>query len=348
MNVCCSCLCFCFQYFLLAQVMVVCVGLVGTGYAARVRAEALLADGRSRLVSVAGRELERATVFALRYGISAAECWQQLVTADGIDVVVVSTVSSLHGAVVEAALHAGKHVVVEYPLSLDLDQAYRLVASAEARGLLLHVEHIELLGGLHRAMQAYLSRIGTPTYVSYRTINPQHPAPQKWTYHRDLFGFPFCGALSRVNRMTHLFGRVKQVSCCTRRVLGSDTDYFRSILSSGRLEFDSGVVAELTYGKGESWWVKRRDVEVQGSMGAIAFVGNTGTLTTAQGTEDIAVAPRKGLFRKDTQAFLDYLTEGVPLYVSTYESVYALAVGDALKRSSIGEKPVSLEDADVD
>ncbi|MEL6604102.1 MAG: Gfo/Idh/MocA family oxidoreductase [Cyanobacteria bacterium J06614_10] len=325
--------------------MVIRVGLVGTGYAARVRAEALVADERSQLVCVAGRTPERSDAFAARYGISAVQRWQQLVTDDGIDVVVVCTVSSLHGAVVEAALGAGKHVVVEYPLSLELAQAYRLVARAASQGLLLHVEHIELLGGLHLAMQAYLPRIGTPTYVSYRTINPQHPAPRKWTYHSELFGFPFCGALSRVHRMTQLFGRVRRVTCCTRRVPSDDdADYLKSILSSGRLQFESGVVAELTYGKGEGWWVKRRDVEVQGSMGAIAFVGNAGTLTTAQGTEPIAIAPRKGLFLKDTQAVLDYLTAGTPLYVSPHESVYALAVGDALRRASVSGKTVCLDD----
>ncbi len=318
-------------------------GLVGTGYAAKVRAEALLADERSQLIYVSGRQ--KTPLFASRYGIQPLVNWQQLVAHDVIDVVVVATVSALHGEIVEAALRAGKHVVVEYPLSLNLDQARQLMDLAIAQNLLLHVEHIELLGGLHVAMRSHLSRIGTPSYVSYRTLNPQNPAPAKWTYNRDLFGFPFCGALSRVHRLTNLFGRVSKVDCCTRSVSSEvDPAYFRSVLSSARLQFESGVVAELTYGKGENLWVHRREIEVQGSLGALAFVRNEGTLTTADGVEAIAVAPRKGLFVKDTSAVLDYLIEGKPLYVSAAESVYALSVGDALRRASERGETVLLPD----
>lgn len=317
------------------------VGIVGTGYAAKARVEALLADGRSQPLLVAG--YRHTAAFAEKYGLQAMESWPQLVDDARIDLVVVANVSSLHGDVVEAALNAGKSVVVEYPLSLDLSQAERLVRLALDRGLLLHVEHIELLGGLHVAMREHLPAVGLPGYVSYRTLNPQQPAPTKWTYRRDLFGFPFCGALSRVHRLTHLFGQVERVDCCTRIDSSqADSRYFKGILSSARLQFDCGLIAELTYGKGENLWVRRRDVEVQGSLGALAFVGNEGTITTAEGEKAIAVAPRKGLFVKDTEMVLDYLTDGTPLYVSAAESLYALRVGDALRRASDSGETVCL------
>ncbi len=323
--------------------MTIRAGLVGTGYAARVRAEALLADRRSQLLMVTGRDFNRVCKFADSYGLQPLDGWAQLVCSPAIDLVVVATVSALHGDVVEAALTAGKHVVVEYPLSLDLAQAKRLLVLAEEQDVLLHVEHIELLGGLHTAMRSHLPKIGTPYYVNYRTLNPQHPAPQKWTYREDLFGFPFCGALSRVHRMTTLFGPVQSVECCTRTVRDAvDPSFFKSILSSGRLRFECGVLAELTYGKGEQLWVARRDVEVQGSLGALTFVRNDGLLTTAAGTQSVTVAPRKGLFVKDTEGVLAYLTEGLPLYVSAAESVYSLWVGEALRQASEIGKTVVL------
>ena len=302
---------------------------------AKTRAGAFSEDARSHVIKVAGRFLEWAKVFAQEHSLQAAENWRSLVEAADVDLVVVATVSSLHGDVVEAALMAGKHVVVEYPLSLDLAQAERLVELAHDRDLLLHVEHIELLGGLHDAMKSYLSRIGTPTYTNYRTINIVRPAPLKWTYRFDLFGFPFCGALSRVHRLTNLFGPVAAVDCCTQAVDSKvDADYFSSVLSSARLRFECGLVAELTYGKGEGFWAGRRDVEIQGSLGALVFERNEGRLMTAEGVQAIAVPPRKGLFVKDTQAVLDYLIDGQPLYVSAQDSLYALRVGDALRRAS--------------
>jgi biliverdin reductase len=325
--------------------MVIRVGLVGTGYAAGVRAAAFRSDARSHLTLVAGHEHGWVGVeaFAQAHGLQAVKRWSQLVTDDAIDMVVVATASGLHGEVVEAALQAGKHVVVEYPLSLDLMQARRLVELAAARQVLLHVEHIELLGGLHVAMRSHLADIGIPHYVSYRTLNPQQPAPMKWTYHRALFGFPFCGALSRVHRLTNLLGAVASVSCCTHTLSNAENaDYFKSILSSARLQFENGVIAELTYGKGEALWAYHRDVEMQGSLGAMVFLGNEGKLLTADGERRIAIAPRKGLFVKDTTAVLEHLSDGSALYVSAAESVYALSVGDALRRAAESGETVYL------
>lgn len=324
--------------------MSVRVGLVGTGYAADVRALALKADTRSHLLAVAGQSIDRTSAFAERHGIASVESWLDIVNDETLDLVVVATVSALHGEVAEAALNAGKHVVVEYPLSLDLAQAERLLAIASAKNLLLHVEHIELLGGLHQAMRSHLPSIGTPSYVSYRTLNPQRPAPLKWTYQPALFGFPFCGALSRVHRLTNLFGSVRAVDCCTRVVKRvAQPSFYSSILSSGRLQFASGMIAELTYGKGEGFWAARRDVEIQGSLGSLTFVRNEGLLTTVGGTQAIEVAPRKGLFVKDTKNVLAYLCEGSSLYVSSSESVYALKVSDALRRASESGQTVSLD-----
>ncbi len=328
--------------------MVIQVGLVGTGYAAKVRAQAFQKDARSHLNQVANYQngWAHTEAFAQAYGLNAVKSWLQLVTDEAIDLVVVATASGLHGEVVEAALTAGKQVVVEYPLSLDLAQARRLVELAAARQLLLHVEHIELLGGLHVAMQTHLADIGVPSYVSYRTLNPQRPAPMKWSYHRALFGFPFCGALSRVHRLTNLLGRVASVTCCTQSISNvENANYFTSILSSARLRFENGVIAELTYGKGEGLWAYHRDIEVQGSLGAMVFVGNEGQLMTAEGARKIAIAPRKGLFVKDTTYVLDYLTQGSPLYVSAAESVYALSVGDALRRASESGETIYLNEA---
>lgn len=310
------------------------VGLVGTGYAAKARAKSFLADGRSHLIGVSGENAERTGEFADQYGMQAIDHWRQLIAEETVDLVVICTVSALHGEMVEAALETGKHVVVEYPLSLDVEQAERLVELAAQKQLLLHVEHIELLGGLHLAMRSHLSKIGKPIYVGYRTINPQDPAPKRWTYQKELFGFPFCGALSRVHRLTNLFGPVKQVSCRTRILEDADDSYFKQILSSGRLQFESGLIAEVVYGKGEGLWVYHREIEVQGDAGTLFFDRNEGALTTDKGTDVIAVEPRRGLFEKDTKGVLDHLSVGVPLYVTAAESVYALRVGDALRRAS--------------
>lgn len=58
-----------------------------------------------------------------------------------IDLVVVATPNDSHAPISRAALQAGKHVVVDKPFALHLDEARGLVEEARARGLVLSVFH---------------------------------------------------------------------------------------------------------------------------------------------------------------------------------------------------------------
>lgn len=321
------------------------VGLVGTGYAAKVRAEAFQSDPRSHLVAVAGHEPKNTATFAQSYGAATVSDWPRLIDRTDLDLIVVSTVNALHGPIVQAALEADLAVVVEYPLCLDFGQAARLVELAAKQQQFLHVEHIELLGGLHQAMQGAIAQVGTPTYASYRTLNPQHPAPAKWTYHPALFGFPLIAALSRIHRLVNLFGPVETVSCQSRFDPATEQaePYYGTCLCSARLQFRSGLIAEVTYGKGEHLWQYSRRIEVQGSRGSLVFDRDEGQLTTATGTTPVEVAPRRGLFVQDTAAVLDALTEGSSLYVSAEESLYALKVAEAARQSASSGQTIGLD-----
>ena len=309
------------------------VGLVGTGYAAKLRAETLQSDSRSHLVAVAGHTPSKTVAFCETFSAEGLFDWKELVQRQDLDLVIVSSINSEHGAIAKAALSAGKHVVVEYPLCLNPWEAEELIALAESVGKLLHVEHIELLGGLHQALRQHLSEIGTPFYARYSTINSQRPAPHKWTYHPELFGFPLSGALSRLHRMIDLFGNVATVSC-QNRYWGSETDYYTACLCAAQLRFTSGLVAEVTYGKGEIFWQASRPFEVYGEQGCLIFNGDEGHLVRGEETTPIEVGSRRGLFAKETKMVLDHLIEGTPLYVTAEASLYTLRVADAARKSA--------------
>ncbi|MBE7383978.1 MAG: Gfo/Idh/MocA family oxidoreductase [Leptolyngbya sp. SIO1E4] len=313
------------------------------------RAEALQADPRAQLVAVVGNSPEKTQAFAQTHGqtqeIAVSQTWQTLIEQAEIDLVVVCHVNQEHGAVVRSALLAGKSVVVEYPLSLSAAAAADLIALAQQQRSLLHVEHIELLGGLHQAMQAQLPYVGTPAYVRYCTTVAQHPAPQKWTYDAALFGFPLAGALSRIHRLTNLFGAVHQVSCSLQYDGVSQavpTGYFKNCRCIAQLQFRNGTMAEVLYAKGEQTWRSQRWMEVEGDRGALLFEGNGGTFISAAGSRSLEVGSRKGLFAKDTTAVLDALYDGTPLYVTPQESLYALQVAAAAEQSAQTGKTVTV------
>ncbi|HEY9641124.1 MAG TPA: Gfo/Idh/MocA family oxidoreductase [Coleofasciculaceae cyanobacterium] len=310
------------------------VGLVGTGYAAKVRAEALQADARSHLVAVAGHTPETTQAFSQTYQAEAVAAWEDLVARADLDLIVICNVNRDHGAIAHAALQTGKHVVVEYPLSLEVSEAETLIQLAARQGKLLHVEHIELLSGIHLAIKEQMAAIGTPFYVRYTSLNPQHPAPQKWTYHRQLFGFPLIGALSRLHRLTDLFGQVSSVSCQARFWENAPSDFYTTCICTAQLRFVSGLVAEVIYGKGEALWQGDRTLHIHGERGALLVDGEQGKLVTAQETLELNLGSRRGLFAKDTDMVLDYLTTGAPLYITPERSLQSLRVADAARRSA--------------
>lgn len=325
------------------------IGLVGTGYAAKLRAETLVAEprwkdaaGASPLVAIASHSLEKATEFSQPYGAEPMASWQELVQREDLTLIIISTINRDHGAIARAALKAGKHVVVEYPLALDVAEARDLIALAAQQKKLLHVEHIELLSGIHQALKKALPEIGTPFYARYSNINPQRPAPQKWTYQPDLFGFPLIGALSRIHRMTNLFGQVSSVSCEARYwsnassapVSSSLAEPYTSCLCTAQLRFANGLVAEVIYSKGEALWKAERSLTIHGERGGLLMDGEAGTLVTADATLSLDMGSRRGLFLKDTTQVMEHLLEGKPLYVTPDDSLYAMRVADAARRSA--------------
>lgn len=318
------------------------VGIVGTGYAAKKRAEALVNDRRTELLVVTGNTPERLQSFCQSFGVEPIDSWMRLVNQSELDLIFVCTVNRDCGAIAKAAILAGKHVVVEYPLALEAKIAQEIIDLAAANQKLLHVEHMEVIGGLHQAVKDCLPQIGKVFYARYSTIRAQHPVEKSWKYHRAMFGFPLAAALSRVNRLTDLFGSVASVSCRDRYWDIQGTDYFSACLCNAQLDFDNGIVAEVTYGKGDVFWQSHRLLEIYGEKGNISFMGERGTLTLQDNQSPIAVTPRRGLFAKDTDLVLNYLFEQQPLYIKPEASLYALKVANAARDSARSHQTIYL------
>jgi biliverdin reductase len=319
------------------------VGIVGTGYAAKRRAEAFQADDRTRVIAVTGNSPENTETFCQTYNVSPINSWQQLVSHSDIDLVAIATINRDHGAIARAALQAKKHVIIEYPLALSYREAQEISTLAQAQNKLLHVEHIELLGGLHQAIRQHLSEIGSVFYTRYATIAPQRSVPRRWTYNYEMFGFPFIAALSRIHRLTDLFGEVASVTCQSRYWNAPESGYYTACLTNAQLRFRNGIIADTIYGKGDTFWKGDRTFELHGEKGTLIFEGEKGKLV--RGDEEIAieVASRRGLFVKDTQMVLDFLLKGTPLYVSPTASLYALKVATAAYESTKIGMTVELE-----
>lgn len=320
------------------------VGIVGTGFAAKLRAEMLVADARSNLVAVAGHNPETTAAFCQTFGAEAQVSWRKLVERDDLDLVIVCTVNRDHGAIVLAALENDKHVVVEYPLSLDVSEGERAIELATQKQKLLHIEHIELLGGLHQAIKTSLPLIGKIFYTRYVTITSVHSVQERWTYQHSLFGFPLIGAISRLHRFTDLFGEVTNVNCQTQ-FWDTKPDFYKACLCNAQLRFANGVFAEAVYGKGDTFWQSENIFTIYGEEGTLVFTPESGQLIQGENRQTIEVGTRRGLFAKDMDMVLECLLNGTPLYVNNASSLYALKVADAARRSSEIRQNVAIDNS---
>lgn len=114
------------------------VGLIGFGMAGRVfHAPLVQAAPGLALVAVATRQAGDAAAACPGAAIHPGP--EALLADPAVDLVVLATPNATHAPLAEAALKAGKHVVIDKPFALSLEQARPLARLAEERGLLVQV-----------------------------------------------------------------------------------------------------------------------------------------------------------------------------------------------------------------
>jgi 1,5-anhydro-D-fructose reductase (1,5-anhydro-D-mannitol-forming) len=116
-------------------------GVIGIGTLADTAiAPAITWQRDSELVAVTSRSGERAERFARRHGALRTHGDLDALLADeAVDVVYIATPNALHAEQALAALHAGKHVLVDKPMALSVADGRAMVDTAEAAGLALGV-----------------------------------------------------------------------------------------------------------------------------------------------------------------------------------------------------------------
>ncbi len=297
---------------------------MGTGYAAKARATALNADPRAKLLWICGRTWEHVTPLAQEFQTQPCLDWQTALEAPLLDVVFICTANHTHAPLIQAALLARKHVVVEYPLALAYNTGKDLIQLAQAQKRLLHIEHIELLSGIHQALRDHWSVVGQPQTVHYATLSHYDPAPRRWSFQPTSFGFPLVGAVSRISRLIDLLGPVVAVAC-QNHYTGLDQGYFQACDCQADLSFHNGAQASLRYAKGLGI-TSESTLRIKGTTGSLHLDGTQLTVHSALGSETIDTGSRRGLFQKDTQQVLDHLWEGSALYVTPQQSLESLRI----------------------
>lgn len=114
-------------------------GIIGCGGIAKFHADALRELEKAELVCVAGRSTDKTKTFAGSFGCEWTSDYRSLLQRSDIEIVCVTTSSGSHAQIGRDVLEAGKHLVMEKPVTLDAGEAQQLIDLAESRGLILSV-----------------------------------------------------------------------------------------------------------------------------------------------------------------------------------------------------------------
>ena len=113
------------------------VGVVGLGVAAGMVVPAVAAMPNMRLVAGADVNPRSLDIFRERTGAKTYDSIEALCDDPEIEAIWIATPTTLHCPHVILAAERGKHVIVEKPMAVSLDEAQRMLAAAERNGVQL-------------------------------------------------------------------------------------------------------------------------------------------------------------------------------------------------------------------
>lgn len=312
------------------------MALIGTGRAAKARVRETLLSKEARIVVVASPDLARAQEVAASAGAEATDDWRAAVTRTDVDAVVVSTHNQRHAECVRGALEAGKHVTVEYPLALAQAEGEALLALAKARGLVLHVEHIDLLSPWYRTLVEHREEIGELYSLVWQDLSTRQPTPRDWTF-STLSGFSLYAGASVLSRIVHLAGPASRVSASETLAGLSGDGRFQRRVTTAQLTFKPPTTALILDSTGLAAPGPQSSLTLTGGKGILAGENRKRvTLTTGDGGQRELEIPTAspGLFAQDIASFCGQVLRGTSDYVRDGHVSWVLDAAEQARRSA--------------
>lgn len=243
-------------------------GILGCGGIGGWHARSIRSLPGLELVAVADADPARSARLA-RGSAAAGLPPEALIGSPDVEVVCVCTPPATHAALIEAAARAGKHVLVEKPMTLDLNEADRAIALCERAGVQLGVVHQHRARSAPRALRALiaegaLGRIRLAAAIHTWRRGDSGAGPEAWRASADLGGGVLLDqAVHAIDLLVWFLGRPLWASGAATGRDGEDGED----TAVGLLGFEKGALATLASSQATN---RRRDdtaVEVAGSRG---------------------------------------------------------------------------------
>lgn len=251
-------------------------GIYGTGLVAPFHAKAIRGANGARLVGFCGRNQERREALANEYGGETFAQVEAMVACPDLDVLVVATPNHLHTDAVMAGIAAGKHVLVEKPPAMTLDETDRMLDAADRAGVRFGCF---VQSRVRRAICAMKSAIDAERFgrLLRTDVSMQWWRPPEYYRSAEWRGIARYGAgvtvqqaFHYIDLMQHLAGAVTRVEARLSNVAHPDIPFEDSV--TGLFEYASGATGLIQASTG-LWPGTDMRIEIYGTGGTAVMSG---------------------------------------------------------------------------
>lgn len=325
------------------------IGIVGAGANTRARhLPGFQAISGVEVVAVCNRTRASGERVAAEFGVPRVfEDWRDLVQDPGVDAVCVGTWPYLHCPVVLGALAAGKHVLTEARMAMNLEEARRMAAAAQSSDRVAMVVPAPFYLESESTVLAMVADgfFGDWLEIHLRAMGGAYDpsAPLHWRQRRDLSGENVM-ALGIVNETVRRYaGDERAVLACANTFTRERLDPEAGVRRPVDVPESLGVLVPMQSGATAVYHLS--SVTPHGSSGAFEFHGTRAALRLEDGAAWVAGPGDKGYRRLEIlpeqqggwrveQDFVDAIREGKPVTRTSFsDGVKYMAFTEAVQLS---------------
>jgi predicted dehydrogenase len=206
------------------------VGVVGVGSIGKNHARICAELKNAEFAAVYDINSEAARSVGRHYNARVADSLDELISL--VDAATVAASTKVHFEIGCRLLEAGKHVLIEKPITETPEQAEKLVHLARERSLILQVGHVERFNPVMRALQ---ERITRPRFIEVHRLSP-------YPFRSLEIGVVLDLMIHDLEIILHLVrSPVKSIDAVGVPVLSKSED-----IANTRIRFENGCVANIT------------------------------------------------------------------------------------------------------
>lgn len=300
----------------------------------------------SELVAVCSRSIQRAHAFAGRHGDPATyDDYDAMLRDERVDVVYIATPNALHADHMVAAAAAGKHVLVDKPMALSVEDGQRMNAAAAEHGICFAVGFQLRSKATNLAARDAIAagRIGTPSlYELSIGAGKDHFPYDTWRSDASL-----AGGGTVLNQGTHVIDLVQflagspiaEVSCFADGVPAEDVAVISGRLANGALI--NLTSNQLIGGTPRDWLAVAGDGWMEGK-GAIGAAGGDQVVLHTGGAAEVLATGTANAYDEEVDAFSRAVLGTAAVNGSGEDGARTIAVVDAIYQSVAERRAVTV------